>query len=117
MDDSILISTKKVLNIPETDTSFDQDIVMFINTAFGVLDQLGIGPSGYSIDDEIAVWSDFIDPITSPNNAAQLNVVRTYIFLKVRMLFDPPNTSYHLSAMTDQLAEYEWRLVALKETP
>jgi hypothetical protein len=117
METSILISTKKVLGIPEADTSFDPDIVTLINTAFGILMQLGIGPvEGFAIEDELAVWNEFIDPIGSPNNLALQNIVRTYVFLKVKMLFDPPTTSYLLSAMTEQIDEYEWRLVTLKET-
>ena len=117
MESSILVSTKKVLGIPEADTSFDPDIVMLVNTAFGVLMQLGIGPvEGFAIADELAVWDDFIDPIGSPNNLSLLNIVRTYVFLKVKMLFDPPNTSYLITAMTDQIEEYEWRLMTLKET-
>lgn len=117
MESSILISTKKVLGIPESDTSFDPDVVMLINTAFGVLMQLGVGPvEGFTIEDELALWNDFLDPLDSPNNAALLNIVRTYIFLKVKMLFDPPTTSYQLSAMTEQIEEYEWRLTTLRET-
>jgi hypothetical protein len=117
MESSILISTKKVLGIPEADTSFDLDIIMHINTAFGVLMQLGIGPiEGFAIEDELSVWNDFIDPIGSMNNLALQNIVRTYVFLKVKMLFDPPNTSYLISAMTEQIEQYEWRLVTLKET-
>jgi hypothetical protein len=120
MESSILISTKKVLGIPEADTSFDLDVIMHINTAFGVLMQLGIGPDeGFAIEDELAVWNDFIDvldPTGSINNLALQNIVRTYVFLKVKMLFDPPNTSYLITAMTEQIEEYEWRLMTLKET-
>jgi hypothetical protein len=117
MEGSILISTKKVLGIPENDTSFDPDVTMFINTAFGVLMQLGIGPvEGFAIEDEIAVWNDFLDPLASPNNLALLNLVRTYVFLKVKMTFDPPSTSYLTTATADQIEEYEWRLMTLKET-
>jgi hypothetical protein len=118
--ESILISTKKVLGIPETDTSFDVDIILYINTAFGVLMQLGIGPvEGFAIEDELAVWTDFIDPLDplgSPNDLALLNIVRTYVFLKAKGLFDPPNTSYLITAMNEQIDQYEWRLVTLKET-
>jgi hypothetical protein len=90
---------------------------MLINTAFGVLMQLGVGPAtGFTIDDELAVWNDFLDPLDSPNNASLLSIVRTYVFLKVKMLFDPPTTSYQLTAMTEQIEEYEWRLMVLKET-
>jgi hypothetical protein len=117
MESSILVSTKKVLGIPEADTSFDLDIIVYINTAFGVLMQLGIGPiEGFAIEDEMGLWNDFLDPIESPNNLSLLNIVRTYVFLKVKMLFDPPNTGYLITAMTEQIEEYEWRLMTLKET-
>ena len=110
MEPSILTSTKKVLGIAETYTVFDMDIITFINTAFSILNQLGVGPvDGFFIEDESAEWEDFDVP------ANQLNLVRTYVFLKVRMLFDPPATSFLISAMTDQLKEYEWRLNIFRE--
>lgn len=110
MEPSILTSTKKVLGIAETYTVFDMDILTFINTAFSILNQLGVGPvDGFFIEDESAEWEDFDVP------ANQLNLVRTYVFLKVRMLFDPPATSFLISAMTDQLKEYEWRLNIFRE--
>jgi len=110
MEPSILTSTKKVLGIAETYTVFDMDIVTFINTAFSILNQLGVGPvDGFFIEDESAEWEDFEVP---PN---QLNLVRTYVFLKVRLLFDPPSTSFLIAAMTDQVKEYEWRLNVFRE--
>ena len=110
MESSILISTKKVLGVSENYTAFDADIIMHINAAFGLLSQLGIGAvEGFEIEDEDTEWSDFIpqSPI--------LSLVRTYVFLKVRLLFDPPGTSFLLNSMTEQVKEYEWRLSALQE--
>jgi hypothetical protein len=105
MEESILKSTKKILGLADDYTPFDLDVITHINAAFSLLDQLGIGqPGGFFIADESSVWDDFIAP---PN---QLNLVKTYIFLKVRMLFDPPSSSFLINAMNDQIKEYEWRL-------
>lgn len=112
METSILISTKKILGIAEDYTVFDDVIVTHINSAFSTLTQLGIGPpSGFMIEDETAEWGDFlgVDP------DLQFNSVRSYVFLKVRMLFDPPQTSYLISAMEKQIQELEWRLNTRRE--
>jgi hypothetical protein len=110
MEASILISTKKVLGVTQEYTVYDLDIITFINAAFSILSQLGVGPEeGFMIDDDSAKWSDFVVP---PN---QLNLVKTYIYLKVRLLFDPPTTSYLIEATTKQLEEYEWRLNVYRE--
>lgn len=103
-DTSILTDVKKTLGLDEDYTAFDLDIVMHINTAFAILSQLGPGPSeGYMIEDNTATWSAFYsDP--------KMNAVRTYVYLKVRSLFDPPQTGYLVDAMKQQLAEMEWRL-------
>lgn len=101
--DSILTSIKKLLGIQEEYEHFDVDIIMHINTAFMVLTQLGVGPSeGFTIDDKYDVWSDF----TTEN----LEAVKTYVYLKVRIAFDPPNSSSVMEAMNRQISEYEWRL-------
>lgn len=110
MEESILISTKKILGLDESYTPFDLDIITHINSAFSTLDQLGVGPEGgFSIEDATAVWSDFVVP---PN---QLHAVKTYVYLKVRFVFDPPGTSFLLSAMQEQIKEYEWRLNTFRE--
>lgn len=110
MEPSILTSVKKVLGIAEAYTAFDPDILMHINAAFSILNQLGVGPiEGFFIEDEDAEWEDFGVP------ANQLNLVRTYIFLKVRSIFDPPTTSFLITAVTEQIKEYEWRLNAFRE--
>jgi len=110
MEESILKSTKKVLGLAEDYTAFDLDVITHINAAFSILDQLGVGPvGGFFIEDDQSVWTDFLAP---PN---QLNLVKTYIYLKVRLLFDPPATSYLISAATDQIKEYEWRLNSFRE--
>lgn len=111
MEESILIGTKKILGIAQEYTAFDHDIMTHINTAFSTLTQLGVGPAnGYMIDDENDHWTDFImegDP--------QFNAVRTYVYLKVRLYFDPPTTSYLIGAFDKQIQELEWRLNVHRE--
>jgi hypothetical protein len=110
MESSILTSTKKILGISEDYTAFDPDILTHINSALSTLNQLGVGPiNGVFIDDAIAVWSDLQLP------ANQLNLVRTYVYLKTRMLFDPPATSFLIEAIERQIAEHEWRLSVFRE--
>ena len=94
MEPSILKSTKKILGVGEADTSFDVDIAFHINSVLSILNQVGIGPAdGYMIEDDTATWDAFIG--TDP----RLNLVKTYLYLKVRLLFDPPGTSYAINAM------------------
>lgn len=110
MEASILTSTKKVLGLTAGYTVFDEDILMHINATFSILSQLGVGPvGGFYIEDDTAEWNDFDVPLD------QLNLVRTYVFLKVGMLFDPPATSFLIQAKTEQIREYEWRLNVMRE--
>jgi hypothetical protein len=110
MEQSILTSTKKILGLSSDYTAFDLDIITHINASLSTLTQLGIGSeNGFYIEDASDVWTDFIP------NGTVLNMVKTYIFLKVRMLFDPPATSFLITAMNEQLREYEWRISALRE--
>lgn len=110
MTNSILTSTKKNLGLTEDYTEFDQDILMHINSTFATLNQLGIGPdNGFAIEDAAPVWSDFI------GTDKRLNSVKTYVYLKVRQLFDPPTTSYLITAMEKQVQELEWRLNVVVE--
>lgn len=109
MDDneSILLSIKKLLGIDKENTDFDLDITMHINSVFLVLSQLGIGPStGYSISGSESIWTEFI-----PDNDLLLNYVKTYIYLSVRLAFDPPSSSVAVQSMKDMIAEHEWRLI------
>src|SRR3954447_17475451 len=110
MEMSILNSTKKILGIAEDYTVFDLDIITHINSAFSTLTQLGVGPAeGFMIEDDTAVWSDFIA------TDLQYNSVKSYVFLRVRQLFDPPTTSYLISAVEKQIQELEWRLNSHRE--
>jgi hypothetical protein len=108
--DSILNGTKKILGLDSDYLAFDFDIITHINAAFSTLNQLGVGPEdGFFIEDSTANWEDFVVP------ANQLNLVKTYVYLKVRFLFDPPTTSFLLEAMSNQIKEYEWRLNLFRE--
>lgn len=110
MEQSILTSTKKVLGISADYTVFDLDIITHINTAFSTLTQLGVGPAeGFMIEDAEDVWPDFIV------EDFQYNSVKSYVFLKVRQLFDPPQTSYLIAATEKQIQELEWRLNVHRE--
>ena len=112
MEQSILTSTKKILGISEDYTVFDLDIITHINTAFSTLTQLGVGPvDGFMIEGAGEVWTDF-DPI---DDDRQYNAVKSYIFLRVRLLFDPPTTSYLITATEKQIQELEWRLNTYRE--
>ena len=103
--DSILTSIKKLLGITAEDTSFDTDVIIQINTAFTVLKQLGVGPEkGFRIHDSSEVWSDFL------TGDEQLEAVKTYIYLKVKLVFDPPTSASVLEAYQREVKEYEWRL-------
>lgn len=110
MTDSILESVKKVLGIGPTDDSFDLDIIMHINSAFSVLHQLGLGPdAGFMIEGSDETWEQFTE------KDATLNAVKTYMYLKVRLVFDPPATSFAITAMENQIKEHEWRLNVRRE--
>jgi hypothetical protein len=110
MEESILTGTKKILGLDEDYTAFDLDVITHINSAFATLSQLGIGPAeGFMIEDATAVWTDFV------SGDLGLNMIRTYIFLKVRMVFDPPTLSYMVDAMAQQIKELEWRINVHRE--
>lgn len=103
--DSILTSIKNLLGIVEECTDFDQIIIMHINSVFSILNQLGVGPTdGFSIEDDSAVWSDFI------GNDPRLSDVKSFVYLKVRMLFDPPLSSAVAESMNRLASELEWRI-------
>lgn len=111
MEDSILTSTKKILGLGEDYTAFDLDIITHINSVFSIVNQLGVGPvDGFTIEDSQSKWADLED---IPQN--QLNLLKGYIWLKVRMLFDPPTLSFVIDAMNKQASEFEWRLNTLRE--
>ncbi len=103
--ESILTSIKKVLGIEEEYEHFDSDLVMHINSALMNVSQLGIGPSsGFNITDKSDTWAGVL------GEREDLAAIKTYIYLKVRLIFDPPQMGYFVEAIKDQCKELEWRL-------
>jgi hypothetical protein len=113
--ESILTSIKKLLGITEDYDHFDSDIIMHINSTFMVLNQLGVGPSsGFAITDKTSKWSDFIPDITM----LQYEAIKTYMYLKVKLVFDPPLGGTVMEAYKEQIKEYESRLnIAAESDP
>lgn len=106
MTNSILDSVKKKLGLSPDYDVFDLDLVTHINTTFLTLQQLGVGPiSGFMIDDADATWDAFL------GDDILLNSVKTYVYLKVKIIFDPPGTSFHLAAAEKVIQELEWRMM------
>lgn len=105
MDYSILDTIKQLLGIQSDYTAFDTDIIVHINSAFMALNQLGVGPTEcFSIDGSGENWAEFVD------KSIDLEAVKTYIYLKVRTIFDPPSSSVVMEAMNKNISELEWRL-------
>lgn len=103
--ESILTSIKKMLGITEDYTHFDADIIIHINSVFSILTQLGVGPSeGFRIQDDKAVWSEFIE------DDPKIELVKSYMYQKVKLLFDPPLSSALIESTDRMISEYEWRL-------
>lgn len=102
--DSVLNSIKKLLGIQESYTIFDADLIMHINSTFAMLNQIGIGPKeGFMIEDSYTTWDEYI-------TQANESMVKSYIYLKVRLLFDPPSNNSLTESINRQLSELEWRL-------
>lgn len=111
MNESILTSIKKLLGVPENYEQFDMDITIHINSVFMILNQLGVGPSdGFSITDKTALWSDFI------SDNKKLEAVKSYMYMKVRLMFDPPSSSAVMDCINRTINEMEWRLNAEAES-
>ena len=110
MSDSILENTKKILGLAADYDAFDLDVMIHINSALSTLQQLGIGPpEGFEITGADETWADFLD------SDPRYNAVKSYVYLRVRLLFDPPTTGYHVEAVKEQIKELEWRLNSLRE--
>ncbi len=111
--ESILTSIKKLLGIAESYKQFDTDIIIHINSALMVLNQLGVGPSqGFSIKDETNTWSEFI-----PEDRYDMESIKSYVYMKVRLLFDPPASSAAITSMEKLISEFEFRINVAAETP
>lgn len=110
--ESILNTIKQMLGPNEDVTAFDTDIIFFINSAFSELNQMGVGPEdGFSIEDLAALWDDFI-----PNEDKRYGMVKEYIYLSVKLGFDPPTNSSVLTSMERRKDRLEWRLYTLSQT-
>jgi len=103
--ESILTSIKQMLGPSADDTHFDPDIIMHINTVFFSLKQLGVGPAeGFFIEDASTTWSEYIE------NPVEHNAVKTYMYAKVKLVFDPPQNPAHIKCLEQTVSEFEWRL-------
>ena len=103
--DSILTSIKKMLGISEEYTHFDMDLIIHINSVLSILTQIGVGPSeGFSIQDKTEIWTDFIA------SDKRLELVKTYVNLKVKLIFDPPLSSAVIESTNRMTSELEWRI-------
>ena len=104
--DSILTSVKKMVGVSPDCDQFDLDIIMHINSVFLILNQLGVGPSKpFIIYDDRDLWEDFL-----ADHDVELEIVKSYMYAKVRLLFDPPASSVHMECMKQLISEMEWRL-------
>lgn len=109
--ESILTSIKKLLGITEEYEHFDMDLIMHINSVFMILTQMGVGPAeGFVIEDETATWNDF------DQNLIKIEAVKTYIYLKVRLIFDPPASGTVTESINRMISELEWRLNVAAES-
>jgi hypothetical protein len=109
-DASILTETKKALGIEELVTVFDTELCMHITSVLGTLNQLGVGPeSGLEVSDATTPWADLL------LMDLKLSPVRSYVLLRVKMIFDPPQSSWHVVAMKEQIEQLEWRINAARE--
>lgn len=104
MDDSILVSVKRALGIQPENTEFDHDIIMHINTVLSILYQLGLGDDAFVVDSSKQKWYDLL------RGKTKLNFIKTYMFLKVKLMFDPPTTGSVMESYNRQIAELEFRI-------
>lgn len=103
--ESILTSIKKMNGIPEDYTQFDTDLIIHINSVLVILNQLGVGPAnGFSVEDKGNTWDEFL------GTDSRLSMVKSYVALKVRLLFDPPTSSAVMDSMNKMVSELEWRI-------
>lgn len=112
MNDSILTSVKKILGIEEFYEQFDVDIIIHTNSILAVLTQMGIGPSdGFLISGKTETWKDFLG-----DRLDKLSMIKSYVSMRVRLLFDPPQSSIVVNAMNESIKEFEYRLY-ISENP
>lgn len=109
MIDSILESVKKVIGLTNEDTHFDEDLIMHINSEFDFLKQLGVSDEDFAIEDASTEWADYLPSDNS------LNVVKSYICLRAKKIFDPPSSGILLQALNEEIDKYEWKLNVIAE--
>lgn len=103
--DSILTSIKQQLGIVEDYDAFDNELIIHINSVLRILNQMGVGKTGFNISDSSSTWSDFLGTYEK-----DLSDVKTYVYLKVRTIWDPPTVGSHVTAMENMIKELEWRI-------
>lgn len=104
--ESILTSVKKLIGSTEEYEVYDPDIIIHLNSTFMILRQLGVGPKdGFTIEDKSSIWSDFI-----PKDCKYFESVKTYVYARARLIFDPPQSSIVKECLEKTVAEFEWRL-------
>lgn len=108
MEESILVTVKKLLGIMPDYDCFDLDIIIHINTILSALIQIGVGTPGFQVVDEIQTWKGFIG-----DKEIDLNMIKSYVYLKVKLLFDPPVSSSVMDAYKKNADEYEWRMYSM----
>jgi len=109
MIDSILTTVKKVIGLTEEDTHFDEDLILHLNSEFNMLKTIGVREDDFMITDSNAVWSDYLQDLPA------LNVVKTYLCLRAKKLFDPPTSSILLQALNEEIDRYEWKINVIVE--
>ena len=108
MEESILSSIKLALGLPDEYEAFDPQIIMHINSVFTILTELGVGPDdGFKISDKSAIWSDFLE------DEKLLELCKSDMYLRIRLMFDPPVNSFVVSSMEKQISEFEWRIAVM----
>lgn len=107
-EDSVLTSIKKLLGLNADDKSFDTDIIIHINSALATLNQLGVGKkAGFAISDDSTTWKSLFG-----DNLTLIGLIKTYVYLKVRLVFDPPTNSFVVESIKQSISEHEWRINA-----
>ena len=111
LDNSILNTTKAALGVELTDTDFDAELLTHINSVLSDLTQLGVGPqTGFFVTDDLAEWGDMI------GEEPRLFMIKSYVFNRVKLFFDPPSIGFVLTAMKDQIEKAEWRIAVVIDT-
>ena len=108
VDDSILLSIKKMLGMEPEFTQFDPDIILHINTIIQVLYQIGLDiPDGFTVVDQNSLWTDYIK---DPRYTKITSLIKQYIFMRVRMIFDPPSSATLATSIQESINEMQWRI-------